>query len=110
MRKALLWLGVLLALGAAGLFVQRWIVEPVKHGRYGQSRIFTDQRWTGRDGGGQRSSGRRDRGVSSLQVFEIAIDLLNVVVGVVGIWQAVLGMRLHRANDPGRAGSRVPHS
>lgn len=37
MRKMILWLGVLLVLGAAGLFAQRWIVEPARHGRYEQS-------------------------------------------------------------------------
>lgn len=110
MRKVLLWLGVLLALGAAGLFVQRWVVEPAKHGRYQQqSRGFSEER-PGRDGGGQRNSGRRNSGPSSLQLFEIVIDLLNVVVGIVGIWLAVLGMRLHRANHPTRAGSRAPNA
>ena len=110
MRKVILWLGVLLALGAAGLFVQRWIVEPAKHGRFEQSRGFSDQRGPGRDGGSARNSGRRDRGPSGLQLFEIVIDLLNVVVGIVGIWLAVLGMRLHRANDPIGAGSRTPNA
>jgi hypothetical protein len=102
MRKALLWVGVLLALGAGALFAQRWIVEPAKHGRYEQSRGFSDQRG-GRDGGGPRTSGRRDRGPNGLQLFEIVIDLLNVVVGVVGIWLAVIGMRLRRANGASRA-------
>jgi hypothetical protein len=32
------------------------------------------------------------------------------VVGIVGIWLAVLGMRLHRANHPTRAGSRAPNA
>jgi hypothetical protein len=108
MRKVVLWLGVLLVLGAAGLFAQRWIVGPAKHGRYEQSRGVSDQRGGGRDGG-QRASGRRDRGQSSLQMFEIAIDLLNVVVGIVGIWLAVLGMRLQRTNQASRTGSRAPN-
>jgi hypothetical protein len=108
MRKVVLWLGVLLVLGAAGLFAQRWIVGPAKHGRYEQSRGVSDQRGGGRDGG-QRASGRRDRGQSSLQMFEIAIDLLNVVVGIVGIWLAVLGMRLQRTNEASRTGSRAPN-
>ena len=102
MWKVLLWVGVLLALGAGALFAQRWIVEPARHGRFEQSRGYSDQRWQGRDGGGQRNPGRRERGVSGLQVFEIVIDLLNVVVGVVGIWLAVLGMRLQRANGTTR--------
>jgi hypothetical protein len=108
MRKVLLWVGVLLALGAGALFAQRWIVEPARHGRYEQSRGFSDQRGAGRDERGQRNSGRRDRGVNGLQVFEIVIDLLNVVVGVVGIWLAVLGMRLQRANGASRR--RSPES
>lgn len=108
MRKMFLCLGILLVLGAGALFAQRWIVEPAKHGRYEQSRGVSEQRGFGRDGG-QRSPGRRDRGPSGLQLFEIVIDLLNVVVGIVGIWLAVLGMRLHRANDPTRAGSRAPN-
>jgi hypothetical protein len=106
MRKVLLWVGVLLALGAGAPFAQRWIVEPARHGRYEQSRGFPDQR--GRDERGQRNTGRRDRGVNGLQVFEIVIDLLNVVVGVVGIWLAVLGMRLQRANGASRR--RSPES
>jgi hypothetical protein len=110
MRKVLLWLGVLLVLGAAGLFAHRWIVEPVRHGRSEQSRGVSDQRGPWRDTGGPRTSGRRDRGPSGLQVFEIVIDLLNVVVGIVGIWLAVLGMRLQRANGPRRSGSSVPHT
>ena len=109
MRKVLLWLGILLALGAGALFAQRWIVGPVKHGRFEQSRGISDQRGPARDGGSVRNSGRRDRGPSGLQLFEIVIDLLNVVVGVVGIWLAVLGMRLQRANGPRRTGSSVPH-
>jgi len=108
MRKVIVWLGILLVLGAAGLFAQRWIVEPAKHGRYEQSRGFAEQR--GRDGGGPRNPGRRDRGPNGLQLFEIVIDLLNVVVGIVGIWLAVLGMRLQRANGAPRAGSRAPNA
>jgi hypothetical protein len=108
MRKVLLWVGVLLVLGSGALFAQRWIVEPARHGRYEQSRGFSDQRGAGRDDRGQRNSGRRDRGVSGLQVFEIVVDLLNVAVGVVGIWLAVLGMRLQRANGASR--SRGPES
>ena len=108
MRKVLLWVGVLLVLGSGARFAQRWIVEPARHGRYEQSRGFSDQRGAGRDERGQRNSGRRDRGVSGLQVFEIVVDLLNVVVGVVGIWLAVLGMRLQHANGASR--SRSPES
>lgn len=110
MRKVLLWLGVLLALGAGALFAQRWIVEPAKHGRYEQSRGVSEQRGLGRDSRGPRNPGRRDRGPSGLQLFEIVIDLLNVVVGIVGIWLAVLGMRLRRASDASRAGSRAPNA
>lgn len=112
MRKVILWFGVLLALGAAGLFVQRWVVEPAKHGRYQQqSRGISEQRPAGRNGGGgPRDSTRRNSGPSSLQLFEIVIDLLNVVVGIVGIWLAVLGMRLRRASDPTRVGSRTPNA
>jgi hypothetical protein len=108
MRKVLLWVGVLLVLGSGALFAQRWIVEPARHGRYEQSRGFSDQRGAGRDDRGQRNSGRRDRGVSGLQVFEIVVDLLIVAVGVVGIWLAVLGMRLQRSNGASR--SRSPES
>jgi hypothetical protein len=109
MRKVLLWVGVLLVLGAGALFAQRWIVGPVKHGRYEHSRGLSDQRWAGRDGGGQRNPGRGDRGVSGLQAFEIVIDLLNVVVGIVGSWLAVLGMRLQRANGAARGVPRAPN-
>jgi hypothetical protein len=108
MRKVSLWLGILLVLGAAGLFAQRWLVEPARHGRYEQSRGFAEPR--GRDGGGPRNPGRRDRGPSGVQMFEIVIDLLNVVVGIVGIWLALLGMRLQRANEASRAGSRAPRA
>jgi hypothetical protein len=110
MRKMLLWLGILLVLGAGALFAQRWIVEPVKHGRYEQSRGVSEQRGFGRDGGGPRNPGRRDRGPSGLQLFEIVIDLLNVVVGIVGIWLAMLGMRLQRTNEASRAGSRATNT
>ncbi len=105
MRKVILWLGILLVLGAAGLFAQRWVVEPARHGRYEQSRGFAER---GRDEGGSRRPARRERAPNGLQIFEIVVDLLNVVVGIVGIWLAVLGMRLQRANGASRAGSRAP--
>lgn len=35
--------------------------------------------------------------MSGLRLFEIVIDLLNVVVGAIGIWQAIIGMRMQRA-------------
>jgi hypothetical protein len=103
MRKVLLWLGIALVLGAGAVFAQRWIVEPAKHGRYEQSRGWSEGR-RGSDGG-QRATGRRDRGPSNLQVFEIVVDVVNVVVGVVGIWLAILGMRLQRGNGASRARS-----
>jgi hypothetical protein len=104
MRKLTVVLGILLVLGASGLFVQRWLIEPAKHGRYERSaRGFSEPRsdaWRSRDrGDSRRPSGRRNAGPGGLQILEMVIDVLNVVVGIVGIWLAVLGLRLHRSGS-----------
>jgi len=102
MRKVAMLLGLVLVLGASGLFVQRWLIDPGAHGRHERaSRGGAEPRWgdngRGRDARETRGpSGGRNTGPNGLQVAEMVIDILNVVVGVVGIWLAILGMRMHR--------------
>lgn len=53
------------------------------------------QRTTGASPGavGQR---RNDSGSNSLQTFEMAINVANVLVGILGIWMTMRGMRAER--------------
>lgn len=101
MRKFMLLLGLVLVLGAGGLLSYRWFPEPERHARYspGPSGSWRGEQRSGLDSRSEPSSGRTARGggLSSLRLFEIVIDLLNVVVGVVGIWLAVVGARMQRA-------------
>jgi hypothetical protein len=101
MRKFTVLLGLVLVLGAGGLLSYRWFPEPERHARYspGPSGGWRGEQRSGRDSRSEPSSGRTARGggLSSLHLFEIVIDLLNVVVGVVGIWLAVIGVRAQRA-------------
>lgn len=103
MRKLTVVLGLLLLVGAAGTFGYRWLHEPSRYARNhtyspGASRGYGEPRWGSRerDGGGWRQNGG-GRGLSGLRLFEIVIDLLNVVVGGIGIWLAIVGMRMQRA-------------
>lgn len=102
MRKLIVVLGLLLLAGAAGTFGYRWLYEPARHARYqshspGASRGYSEPRAMPRerDGGWRRQDG--GRGLGGLRLFEIVVDLLNVVIGAVGIWLAVIGMRMQRA-------------
>jgi hypothetical protein len=112
MRKLTVVLGLLLLVGAAGTFGYRWLDARGGYSRYqhpsaGVPRSSSgERRATPREGGGWRRNGD-SRGLSGLQFLEIVIDLLNVVVGGVGIWLAVMGMRTQRANAaPERASAR----
>ena len=101
MRRLTVVLGLVLLLGAAGMLSYRWFHEPARHARYnpgpsGSWRGVFEPR-AGRDSRSEPSAGRPGReDLSGLRLFEIVIDLLNVVVGIVGIWLAVVGVRMQR--------------
>lgn len=109
MRKTLfIILGLLLVLGAAGAFAYRtmqpaadqWAVRGIERSvpeaagdrpranapRDGQPEAFRNKGGEGRSGG---------RG-GNWRLVEIALDALNILVGVVGIWLAVMGGRMQR--------------
>ena len=104
MRRLLVVLGLMLLLTAAGTFGYRWFQEP---GRYARHQPDASGSWRGpseRSGGWRNdrsgpSAGRNSKsgGLNGLRLFEIVIDLLNVVVGLVGIWLAVMGVRMQRS-------------
>ncbi|MET0569303.1 MAG: hypothetical protein ABWZ74_09520 [Hyphomicrobiaceae bacterium] len=102
MRRVMVVLGLVLLLAAAGTFGYRWFHEP---GRYAGRQHTSPGGWRGvseprsggwRDNRSEPSSGRGG-GVSGLRLFEIVVDLLNIVVGVGGIWLAIIGVRMQRA-------------
>ena len=105
MRRLTVLLGMMLLLGAVGALSYRWVHEPGRYARHqpsspGSWRSPSEPRAGGwRDDRPGPSAGRSSRngGLSSLRLFEIVIDLLNVVVGVVGIWLAVVGVRMQRS-------------
>lgn len=112
MRKVAVLLGLLLLAGATGMFGYRWLYEPARsarfqqHGSWSQRGVSEPRSGTReRDGGGWRQSSR-GQALSGVQLFELVIDLLNVVVGAVGIWLAIIGMRMQRA--AGVVAQRVP--
>lgn len=107
MRRWLVGLGLALLIGAGGMLAYRALDEPGRHARYEpgsspgwrgirdqRSGGWRDERPNGRDGRSARSGA-----LSGLRLFEIVVDLLNVAVGIVGIWLAVIGVRMQRAAD-----------
>jgi hypothetical protein len=111
MRKVAVLLGLLLLAGAAGMFGYRWLYEPARSARLQQHAPWSQRGLSElrsgpreRDGGWRQSS--RGQALSGVQLFELVIDLLNVVVGAVGIWLAIIGMRMQRA--AGVVAQRVP--
>ena len=95
MRKlAFVVLGLLLLAGALSVAHHRHFTGPhVSQGGRGGDYSY---RTSGRQGGG---SGSR---LSALEVFDLIVNVLNVVVGGVGIYLAVAGLRMQRANSGDR--------
>ena len=94
MRRLLfVLLGLVLLGGAIGTFSYRWFVEPsrttqvIRPGAAPSTRGATEAQR--RDPRGQQ--------VSAYNTFEIALNVANLVVGVVGIWLAVSGVRARRS-------------
>jgi hypothetical protein len=105
MRRWLVVLGLVLLLGAVGSISYRWFQEPARYARQqtngsGGWRGVSEPRGGGwRDNRSERSSerGGKGGGLSGLRLLEIVVDLLNIVVGIAGIWLAVIGVRMQRA-------------
>jgi hypothetical protein len=106
MRKLLVGLGLLLLVSAAGTFGYRWLSEPA---RYARNQSHAPGAWRGysepraeprqRDGGWRSPSGGGGGGLRGLRLFEIVVDLLNIVIGAAGICLAVMGLRMQRAGQ-----------
>lgn len=105
MRRLTVLLGLFLLIGAAGIFSYRWVHEPARYARYNSGpstswRGVSEQRTGGHETRSSPSASRSGRGgLSGLRLFEIVVDLLNVIVGIVGIWLAVIGVRMQRAAE-----------
>ena len=95
MRKLfLVLLGLIMFAGAATVFAYRWVgtswvasrsASPQPGARSAAPQAAPDRRVT-RD----RNSGQ------AFATFEILLNIANLLVGVVGIWLAISGMRMQR--------------
>ena len=95
MRKfAYIFLGLALLIGAGGLFYQRHLsVSAMKN-------YAAPSRGLPHDGVAGTRSLRRSRAPAVLAkraLFGRALDVLNLIVGVVGIWFSISGMKMQRA-------------
>ena len=99
MRKfGLLALGLVLLGAALGTFGYRWIYEPQRAARVVQQAPQGAARGLqGPADARQRPQGGAQKQtqtqVSGFQVFEIALNVANVLVGLIGIWLAVRSVR-----------------
>lgn len=104
MRKGFIFLGVLLLIAAAGMFAYRQLVPFAEQAAYRDSGPSAGEASRGvrpspysRPEDRRRERGeRRDGGARGLRMAELLINVLNIVVGVVGIWLAVMGSRMQR--------------
>ncbi|MGQ0673916.1 MAG: hypothetical protein ACT4N2_13715 [Hyphomicrobium sp.] len=112
--------GLMIFTGAAGLLYNRQmrVVDDAGPGIASETDGGTERGVTGRGldrpealqkRQAQRAERRIDRGLrqyrtpsGNWQTFEAVVDVLNVVVGLVGIGLAVSGMRMRRANSGAR--------
>ncbi len=101
MRK-LFWvlLGMMIATGAIGLASYRHFFEPQRASvSRSADRSFQQQpRATAPAAESRRPTYQGSSGttIKGWKAFEIAVNVLNVVVGVFGIWMTLHGLRLQR--------------
>ena len=96
-KLATIILGLVLIVGAAGFFAQRYGYISIRQlDGLSSGRLFSRNL--------DRAPTRTVRGLRSekpkrkkLAVFDRVLDLLNLVVGVAGIWFSVVGLRMQRA-------------
>jgi uncharacterized membrane protein len=95
MRKlAFILVGLMLALGAFSLAQHRHFGG--SHYSQGGRGGDYSYRTSSRQGGGRGSQ------LSALEVFDLVVNILNVVVGGVGIYLAVVGLRMQRDSGSNR--------
>lgn len=98
MRKLILvMLGLLLLGGAVGAATYRYVLSPEIQMRAKDARGFDSSYRTG-----PGPSTHRQPQLSALQIFDIVVNVLNVVVGVIGIYLTLTGLRLQRRAAAGR--------
>ena len=104
MRKLLfLALGLLLIAGAIGAGYFRHVHEPRTSSRtvasapQGATRSAQPQTTTRPTQSRPSAQQPASQQFSGFQLFDTIVNVLNVVVGLVGIWMAVVGMRMQRA-------------
>ena len=106
MRKfGFVLLGLMILGLSVGAFGYRWFYEPQQQGRvYGAPKSQT--RSLPADRSPSRSANTPSRGgqtttttaaTESWHLFEVALNIMNVVVGVLGIWMTMVGMRMQQA-------------
>lgn len=93
MRKfAYILLGLILVGGAIGMFTYRNVLTSTRGTSITQSSRTVAP--------ASRSADRASRppsGMDAGRIFEIGLNVLNAVVGIVGIWVGIAGMRMGRA-------------
>ena len=109
-KRSLILLGLLLVAGAGGILLKRQLRVADGDGPGAEAPAAT--RSIARESGGDkvvvtRPKRRIDKGIEQYRtpqggwkLFEAVIDVLNVVVGIVGIGLAVSGVRMRQDGAP----------
>ncbi len=118
MRKFGFVLLGLMVLGLSlGAFGYRWFYEPQQQGRvYGAPKSQTRSLPADRSGAPSRSANTPSKGgqttttattaTDSWHLFEVALNAMNVVVGLLGMWMTMVGMRMQQAFTNNQNGGR----
>lgn len=100
MRKLLVvLLGLLLLAGAVGAFSYRWVIEPSRTAAQATRPLASSPQTRALPTAPSASASRQpapQQKVSAFNIFEIALNVANLLVGGIGIWLAMRGMRATR--------------
>lgn len=93
-RTATILLGLMLIVGSVGVFSYRWFVEPSATSVSSRAPVATRSVQPSARSADREAVRRPEPAINGVRLFEIVLNTLNAVVGVVGIWVGLMGLRM----------------